>query len=61
MKTMILPALTFVMLLGACSERVVDGTVDTGLFVTETAVRTGVGAGKLVWKGGRWVARSATA
>ncbi|WP_371156515.1 hypothetical protein [Jannaschia sp. 2305UL9-9] len=38
--------------LSACSaERIVDNTVDTGLFATKTVVKTGVGAGKLVVRG----------
>ena len=43
--------------LAACSaERVVDNTVDAGLFAGRTVVKTGVGAGKMVVKGGRALA-----
>ncbi|GIT91119.1 hypothetical protein JANAI62_15740 [Jannaschia pagri] len=47
--------------LSACStEQVVDNTVDAGLFATRTVVKTGVGAGKLVVKGGSAAVRSVT-
>jgi len=40
--------------LSACStEKVVDRTVDTTLFAGKTVVKTGVGAGKLVVRGGK--------
>lgn len=41
------------MALSACStEKVVDGTVDSTLFLGRTAVKGTVGAGKLVVRGG---------
>ncbi|WP_179380218.1 hypothetical protein [Jannaschia marina] len=50
--TRIALAVALVAGVSACSaERVVDNTVDAGLFATKTVVKTGVGAGKLVVRG----------
>lgn len=44
--------------LSACStEKVVDRTVDTTMFAGRTVVKTGVGAGKLVVRGGNAIVR----
>ncbi|WGH77607.1 hypothetical protein [Jannaschia ovalis] len=54
-------ALALIAGLAACStEKVVDRSVDTGLFATRTLVKTGVGAGKVVVKGGGAVVRRAS-
>ena len=43
-------------LLAACStEQVVDNTFDAGAFATKTVVKAGVGAGRLVVRGGQAV------
>ena len=43
--------------LAACSARdIAENTGDAAVVTTRAAVQAGVGAGKLVWKGGKWVA-----
>ena len=43
--------------LGACSARdIAENTGDVAVVTTRAAVQAGVGAGKLVWRGGKWVA-----
>lgn len=54
--TFVAAAFAAAITLSACStEKVVDRTVDTTLFAGKTVVKTGVGAGKLVVRGGRAV------
>ena len=53
----IVPALLVVVTaLGACTGRqVYDNTVDTAGFAVKTTGKAAVGAGKLVYKGGKYV------
>ncbi|MBM2574773.1 hypothetical protein JQC91_00515 [Jannaschia sp. Os4] len=48
---------TAALALGACSAGdIAKNTGDAAVVTTRAAVQAGVGAGKLVWKGGKWVA-----